>query len=94
MTETDEKPEEKKPAKKGLHGWKAALAVFGCGSLAAFGIFGVLMFIATTFMNTLASGVDSEMAIWQSRINLDHLEVNSVLTRSICVATIWERCLT
>lgn len=60
MTETDEKPEEKKPAKQGLHGWKAAFAVFGCGSLAAFGIFGVLVVIATTFMNTFASGVDSE----------------------------------
>ena len=34
MAKTEEKP-KKKPArpKKGLHGWKAALTVFGCGTL-------------------------------------------------------------
>lgn len=62
MTETDEKPEEKKPVKKGLHGWKAALAMFGCGSLAAFAVFGTVASILSFFLNTLSSGADSEDA--------------------------------
>lgn len=62
MTETEEKPEEKKPVKKGLHGWKAALTMFGCGSLAAFGVFGVVASIFSLFLSTLSSGTDSESA--------------------------------
>ena len=60
MAKTEEKS-KKKPArpKKGLHGWKAALAVFGCGTLAAFGVFGVIVGISSLFFSTLSSGVDS-----------------------------------
>ncbi|GHD36033.1 hypothetical protein GCM10007147_42990 [Nocardiopsis kunsanensis] len=57
MTETDEKPEEKKPVKQGLHGWKAALAMFGCGSLAAFAVFGVLSLLVTSIFDFTSSGV-------------------------------------
>ena len=51
MAKTEEKP-KKKPArpKKGLHGWKAALTVFGCGTLAAFGVFGILIGMASMFL--------------------------------------------
>ncbi|MFD6949306.1 hypothetical protein A6A08_12860 [Nocardiopsis sp. TSRI0078] len=53
--------EEKAPPKKqGLHGWKAAAAVFGCGTLAAFGVFGVVVAILGTFVSTLSSGFVSE----------------------------------
>lgn len=60
MTETDEKPEEKKPVKKGLHGWKAALVMFGCGSLAAFSIFGVLTLLVTSIFDFTSSGVQGD----------------------------------
>ena len=58
MAKTEEKP-KKKPArpKKGLHGWKAALTVFGCGTLAAFGVFGIILGLANFFVSTLSSGV-------------------------------------
>ncbi|MFE3460451.1 hypothetical protein ACFXKD_23140 [Nocardiopsis aegyptia] len=47
--------------KKGLHGWRAAVAVFGCGSLAAFGVFGAVLMVLSLVLNTAASGVqDSE----------------------------------
>ncbi|GHC93210.1 hypothetical protein GCM10007079_42380 [Nocardiopsis terrae] len=52
-------PERRAPAKKGLHGWKAAGAVFGCGTLAAFGVFGAIVGILSLFLNTLSSGVGS-----------------------------------
>lgn len=58
MTDTKEvDPKRKEPAKKGLHGWKAALAVFGCGTLAALGVFGVLVAILSLFVNTVSSGI-------------------------------------
>lgn len=42
--------------KKGLHGWKAAVAVFGCGSLAAFGVFGVIVGALSMLISTASSG--------------------------------------
>ncbi len=61
MADTKEAgPKRKEPAKKGLHGWKAALAVFGCGTFAAFGVFGVLVGILSLFVSTVSSGVSSE----------------------------------
>ncbi|USY21305.1 hypothetical protein NE857_06705 [Nocardiopsis exhalans] len=47
----------KEPAKKGLHGWKAALAVFGCGTLAAFSVFGVIVGVLSLFISTASSGI-------------------------------------
>ncbi|MFL1378839.1 hypothetical protein [Nocardiopsis protaetiae] len=52
--------EKAPPEKQGLHGWKAALTVFGCGTLAAFGVFGVLIGIVGTFFNLTSSGIDTE----------------------------------
>ncbi|RKS10783.1 hypothetical protein DFP74_6565 [Nocardiopsis sp. Huas11] len=52
--------EEVATKKKGLHGWRAAVAVFGCGSLAAFGVFGVVVGLLGTFLSTLADGVDAD----------------------------------
>lgn len=52
--------EKAPPKKQGLHGWKAALAVFGCGTLAAFGVFGVLVGIAGAFLNLTSSGIGTE----------------------------------
>ncbi|MGW9347016.1 hypothetical protein [Nocardiopsis flavescens] len=49
--------EKAPPEKQGLHGWKAALAVFGCGTLAAFGVFGVVLAIFGTFLSSLSSGI-------------------------------------
>ncbi|MEV2276379.1 hypothetical protein AB0I72_12390 [Nocardiopsis sp. NPDC049922] len=37
--------------KKGLHGWRAAAAVFGCGTVAAFGVFGAVIGIAGVFLD-------------------------------------------
>lgn len=56
MAKTEEKS-KKKPArpKKGLHGWKAALTVFGCGTLAAFGVFGVVISLFGAFLSTISS---------------------------------------
>ncbi|MEU1898837.1 hypothetical protein ABZ512_10680 [Nocardiopsis dassonvillei] len=45
------------PSKQGLHGWKAAAAVLGCGSAAAFGLFGVVLVVLSFIANTLSSGV-------------------------------------
>ncbi|MGW5879246.1 hypothetical protein ACWFMI_22135 [Nocardiopsis terrae] len=53
-------PERRAPAKKGLHGWKAAGAVFGCGTLAAFGVFGVIVGVLSLFINSLSSGISTE----------------------------------
>ncbi|MFC9089863.1 hypothetical protein [Nocardiopsis dassonvillei] len=44
------------PSKQGLHGWKAAAAVFGCGTLAAFGVFGVVVTLLGSFLTSLSSG--------------------------------------
>jgi hypothetical protein len=52
--------EKAPPGKQGLHGWKAAAAVFGCGTLAAFGVFGVLVGVASLFFNTVSSGITTE----------------------------------
>ncbi|MDT0327883.1 hypothetical protein [Nocardiopsis lambiniae] len=49
--------EKAPPRKQGLHGWKAALAVFGCGTLAAFGVFGIVLVIFGSFLSALSSGV-------------------------------------
>ncbi|WP_285732423.1 hypothetical protein [Nocardiopsis sp. ATB16-24] len=48
--------EKAPPRKQGLHGWKAAAAVFGCGTLAAFGTFGIVVVILGSFLSTLSSG--------------------------------------
>ncbi|WP_143847039.1 hypothetical protein [Nocardiopsis sp. JB363] len=58
-TKTEEEPRSKEPAKKGLHGWKAATAVFGCGTLAAFGVFGVIVGVLSMFLNVASSGLSS-----------------------------------
>jgi hypothetical protein len=47
-------------SKQGLHGWKAAAAVFGCGTVAAFGAFGIVIAVLGTFISTLTSGVGQE----------------------------------
>jgi len=62
VAKTEEKPKKKKPArpKKGLHGWKAALTVFGCGTLAAFGVFGVIIGLLGTLLKATSSGIDAE----------------------------------
>ncbi|MFL1429316.1 MULTISPECIES: hypothetical protein [unclassified Nocardiopsis] len=52
--------EKAPPEKQGLHGWKAALTVFGCGTLAAFGVFGVLALIAGSFLRATSAGVTDE----------------------------------
>ncbi|WP_152521239.1 hypothetical protein [Nocardiopsis ganjiahuensis] len=58
MADTKEADSKRKePAKKGLHGWKAALAVFGCGTLAAFGTFGVVVGVLSLFIGTVSSGI-------------------------------------
>ena len=56
-TKTEEESKRKEPAKKGLHGWKAATAVFGCGTLAAFGVFGMIVGIISMFLNAASSGI-------------------------------------
>lgn len=58
-TTAEEKSKPREPAKKGLHGWKAALAVFGCGTLAAFGVFGVIVGVLSMFINAASSGISS-----------------------------------
>ena len=58
-TKTEEEPKRKEPKKKGLHGWKAATAVFGCGTLAAFGVFGVIVGVLSMFINAASSGFSS-----------------------------------
>lgn len=60
MADTKEaEPKRRGPAKKGLHGWKAALAVFGCGTLAAFGTFGALVGVLSLLINAASSGIAS-----------------------------------
>lgn len=51
--------EKAPPAKQGLHGWKAAVAVFGCGSLAAFGVFGVVVGLLSMLISSASSGISS-----------------------------------
>lgn len=65
MVETEETDSKRgKPAKKGLHGWRAALAVFGCGTLAAFGVFGVIVGVLSLVMGTVSGGLpDGENAV-------------------------------
>ncbi|MFI6577032.1 hypothetical protein ACIBFB_14625 [Nocardiopsis sp. NPDC050513] len=46
--------------KKGLHGWRAAAAVFGCGTLAAFGVFGAVIGVLNLLLDTAASGFSSD----------------------------------
>ena len=58
-TKTEEEPKRKEPEKKGLHGWKAATAVFGCGTLAAFGLFGVIVGVLSMVLSTASSGIQS-----------------------------------
>ncbi|NYH53598.1 hypothetical protein HNR06_003187 [Nocardiopsis arvandica] len=59
--------EKAPPTKQGLHGWKAAAAVFGCGTLAAFGVFGIVVAMLGTFVSTLSSGFgDSEQSAGDS----------------------------
>lgn len=58
MADTKEaESKRREPAKKGLHGWRAALAVFGCGTLAAFGVFGIIVILLSTFISTVSEGV-------------------------------------
>ncbi|WP_152447984.1 hypothetical protein [Nocardiopsis alkaliphila] len=59
-TTAEEKSKPREPAKKGLHGWKAALAVFGCGTLAAFGVFGVVLALLGTLVSSISQGVAPE----------------------------------
>ncbi|GAA1080326.1 hypothetical protein [Nocardiopsis metallicus] len=60
MADTKEaNSKRKEPAKKGLHGWKAALAVFGCGTLAAFGVFGVIVGVLSLVLSTASSGLSA-----------------------------------
>src|SRR5699024_9073128 len=63
-----EENSKKKPArpKKGLHGWKAALAVFGCGTLAAFGVFGVIIGLLGTLLKATSSGIEAKEDVSQS----------------------------
>jgi hypothetical protein len=69
----------KEPAKQGLHGWKAALAVFGCGTLAAFGLFGVLVAVLSLFVSSVSSGIsggdaDQPIAAEQRGVPREELE--------------------
>ncbi|MFE1170748.1 hypothetical protein [Nocardiopsis sp. NPDC058789] len=61
MADTQEKDAKRgRPAKKGLHGWKAALTVFGCGTFAAFGVFGVLVGALSLLVGSVSSGISSD----------------------------------
>ncbi|GAB2498799.1 hypothetical protein [Nocardiopsis aegyptia] len=63
--------------KKGLHGWRAAVAVFGCGSLAAFGVFGVIVLVLNVVLSTAATGVpgaEREATVQQTGEPIAHLE--------------------
>ncbi|WP_211714633.1 hypothetical protein [Nocardiopsis sp. MG754419] len=55
-TATEDPSEREAPATKGLHGWKAAAAIFGCGSIAAFGVFGVIVGVLSLLINSASSG--------------------------------------
>ncbi|MFV2195966.1 hypothetical protein [Nocardiopsis sp. LOL_012] len=54
MADVKESPQKK----QGLHGWKAAGAVFGCGTLAAFGVFGAFVGVVALFIDATSSGLD------------------------------------
>ncbi|WP_143831916.1 hypothetical protein [Nocardiopsis sp. CNR-923] len=45
--------------RQGLHGWRAAAAVFGCGTLAAFAVFGVVAGALNLLLDTATSGITS-----------------------------------
>ncbi|MFE9245260.1 hypothetical protein [Nocardiopsis sp. NPDC006938] len=63
MTNSEEREgQSRRPAKTGLHGWKAGLAVFGCGTLAAFGVFGVIVGALGLFLGGISSGVNATAA--------------------------------
>jgi hypothetical protein len=70
--------------KKGLHGWRAAAAVFGCGTLAAFGVFGVFVLVLSTFFSVTSSGLEASTEpgggpverIGEARSSLDTGELN------------------
>ncbi len=63
MADTEEKDAKRgKPAEKGLHGWKAALTVFGCGTFAAFGVFGVLVGVLSLLVGSVSSGISGDTA--------------------------------
>lgn len=77
--------EKAPPRKQGLHGWKAAAAVFGCGTLAAFGVFGVLVGLLGIFFNATSTGLASESEasggvpgdkIGEARSSLEEGEMN------------------
>ncbi|MFW6641427.1 hypothetical protein ACOALZ_15455 [Nocardiopsis algeriensis] len=54
-----ETEQKQQPKKQGLHGWKAAAAVFGCGTLAAFGVFGAVVGLGGVVISSFSSGVSS-----------------------------------
>ncbi|MEU3016605.1 hypothetical protein ABZ635_04310 [Nocardiopsis sp. NPDC007018] len=62
MTNSEEREDQsRRPAKKGLHGWKAALAVFGCGTLAAFGVFGVIVGVLGLVLSAASGGTSGSV---------------------------------
>lgn len=76
--------------KKGLHGWRAAVAVFGCGSLAAFAVFGVLVAFASMFLNVSSNGLsdppqNAGPVLGQSAIPRDAIETGAI---DLCGGTI------
>lgn len=57
MADTKEAdPKRKEPAKKGLHGWKAAAAIFGAGTIVAFVMFGVIVGVLSLVLSTVSTG--------------------------------------
>ncbi|WP_152498618.1 hypothetical protein [Nocardiopsis prasina] len=61
MVETEETDSKRgKPATKGLHGWRATLTVFGCGTLAAFGVFGVVVGVLSLLVSSVSSGISGD----------------------------------
>lgn len=76
--------------KRGLHGWRAAAAVFGCGSLAAFGFFGALLGFVSLFLDVSSNGIDSPPQdpgpiLGQSAIPRDSIETGAI---DLCGGTI------
>ncbi|MDA2803226.1 hypothetical protein [Nocardiopsis suaedae] len=55
-----EKAAASRPAKKGLHGWKAFLVVFVSGTLAAFLVMGVIVGTLRLFVSTVTGGEEEE----------------------------------
>ncbi|QRN78902.1 MAG: hypothetical protein JK586_10815 [Nocardiopsis sp. BM-2018] len=76
--------------KKGLHGWKAALAVFGCGTMAAFLVFGVIAGVASLFFSSVREGFsgaasDGAPQVIQTGVPFEQLEPGEM---DICVQDI------